>query len=73
MNCNEIRLKEHEWKYIKGSTSSFEKCFDEIADHDDFEDQNCHSIFDPNSLKYEKRYFNQICKLNHKLLQNCYF
>ena len=73
MNCNEIRLKEHEWKYIKGSTSSFEKCFDEIAGHDDFEDQNCHSIFDPNSIKYEKRYFNLIYELNHKLLQNCYF
>ena len=56
LNYNEIRLKEHEWKYIKGSTSSFEKCFDEIAGHDDFEGQNCHSIFDPNSFKYEKRY-----------------
>ena len=73
MDYNEIRLKEHEWKYIKGSTLPFEKCFDEIAGHDDFEDQNCHSIFDPNSIKYEKRYFNLIYELNHKLLQNCYF
>ena len=73
MNYNEIRLKEHEWKYLKGSTSSFEKCFNEIAGHDYFKDQNCHSIFDPNSFKYEKRYFYQTCKLNHRLLQNCYF
>ena len=60
MNYNEIRLKEHEWNYIKGSTLSFEKCFDEITGHDDFQDQNCHSIFDPKSFKYEKRYFNQL-------------
>ena len=57
---NEIRIKEHEWNYIKGSTLSFEKCFDEITGHDDFQDQNCHSIFDPKSFKYEKRYFNQL-------------
>ena len=48
----EIRLKEDVWNYLKGY-SSFEKCFDEITNSNN---QSCHSIFDPNSSKYEKRY-----------------
>ena len=48
----DIRLKEHKWNYLNGNTS-FEKCFNKVTNSND---QSCHSIFDPNLSKYEKRY-----------------
>ena len=52
---NDIKLKEHKWNYINGYPS-FEKCCNEDTKYDDSDGQNCNSIFDPNSSKYEKRY-----------------
>ena len=57
----EIRLKEDIWNYLKGYTS-FEKCFDEVTNSIN---QSCHSIFDPNSSRYEKRYLTKTNQLNY--------
>ena len=49
-----IKIKEHEWNYLKGM-DSFEKCTSQYDEDFNYHYPNCQSFFHPNTFKHKTR------------------